>query len=138
MCMALYIASDRPLPLIPLREAQHFHTAELKPDQEAVRSHFGNAHVLYAGSGQGCGCDFNYGREDPEVQDYPEGLATAKESVAELVRYVHDSRVREIYCCWFGNESDPAAHKRIVRPAILGAPDFFFREGELLIVEHDG
>jgi hypothetical protein len=138
--MALYIASDRPLPLRPW-QAQPFHTAELKPDQEAVRSHFSNPHVVYAGSYEGCGCGFNYGREHPETDDDPENLAAAKESVAELVRYVQESGVREIYCCWFDDESEPAAHKRTVTPAILGAQDFFFRfreGGELLTVDRDG
>jgi hypothetical protein len=137
--MALYIASDRPLPLTPpVGEGQHFRTAELKPDQEVVRSHFSNPHVLYAGSYEGCGCGFNYGREHPEREDYPEHLASAKESVAELVRYVHESGVREIYCCWFGDESEPTAHKRTVTPAILGTQDFFFRKRELLTVDRDG
>jgi hypothetical protein len=137
--MALYIASDRPLPLTPpVGEGQHFRTAELKPDQEVVRSHFSNPHVLYAGSYEGCGCGFNYGREHPEREDYPEHLASAKKSVAELVRYVHESGVREIYCCWFGDESEPTAHKRTVTPAILGTQDFFFRKRELLTVDRDG
>src|SRR5688572_14621997 len=62
MCMALYLASDRPLPLIEQREipkdalssptwpreAQRFHTALLRPEQEVVRSHFSLPHILYA------------------------------------------------------------------------------------------
>jgi GGDEF domain-containing protein len=80
--MALYIASDTPLPLIQQREiskdamssptwpreAQRFHTAQLRPEQDAVRSHFSLSHVLYAGSYEGCGCGFNFGREYPDAE----------------------------------------------------------------------
>ncbi len=151
MCMALYIASDRPLPLTKQpeypkdctssptwpREAQRFHTATLQEKQEAVRFHFGYPHVLYAGSYEGCGCGFNYGREYPEAEDDAEHLTAARESVAELVRYVRDSGVREIYSCWFDDEGKPTARERTVAPEALASPDFVFGEQELLRIDHD-
>lgn len=77
MCMAIYIASNDPLPIIQQREyskdafssptwpreAQRFHTATLRKEQEIVRTHFHYPHVLYAGSYEGCGCGFSYGRQ---------------------------------------------------------------------------
>jgi hypothetical protein len=151
MCMAVYIASDRPLPLTkqpeypkdcissptwPM-EAQRFHTAELRPAQEAVRSHFQFPHVLYAGSYEGCGCGFNFGREYPSDEDDPKHLTVARESVADLIRYVRESGVRQIYSCWFDDEAKPTAHERTVKPEALAAQDFFFREQELLSIDHD-
>jgi hypothetical protein len=61
MCLALSIASDHKLPIIPQRdipegamdsptwpqEAQRFHTAILLPHPEVIRSHFTHPHVLY-------------------------------------------------------------------------------------------
>jgi hypothetical protein len=148
--MALYIASDHQLLVIQYREypkdamssptwraVQRFHTAELRPEQEAVRSHFGCEHILYAGSYEGCGCGFNFGREYPDVEDAPEDLIAARESVAELVRYVRESRVREIYSCWFGDEAKPKVHERTVTPDALALADFFFREHELLKIDHN-
>jgi hypothetical protein len=149
--MALYIASDRPLPLTkqPVyakdcissptwpREAQRFHTATLQPKQEAVRSHFTHPHVLYAGSYEGCGCGFNYGRQYPEVEDEAEHLTAARESVAELVRYVRGSGVREIYSCWFDDEAKPTLHERTITPETLASPDFVFGEQELLRVNYE-
>ena len=151
MCMVLYIASDRPLPLTKQpeypkdctssptwpREAQRFHTATLQPKQEAVRSHFSHPHVSYAGSYEGCGCGFNYGREYPEAEDDAEHLTAAHESVAELVRYVRDSGVREIYSCWFDDETKPTVRERTVTPEMLASPDFVFGEQELLRIDHD-
>ena len=150
MCKALYIASDKSLPLTKQpeypkgctlsptwpREAQRFHTATLKPKQEAVRSHFSYPHVLYAGSYEGCGCGFNYGREYPQSENDSEHLTAARESVAELARYVRDSRVREIYSCWFDDEAKPIVRKRTVTPEMLASLEFIFEEQELLTIDH--
>jgi hypothetical protein len=146
MCLALFVASDRPLHVIEERayskdamlsptwprEAQRFHTAVLRQEQEGVRSHFGYPNVLYAGSYEGCGCGFNYGRIYPDAEDDVEHLTAARESVNDLVRYVQDSQVREIYSCWFDNEAKPIVFQRTVTPEMLAAEDFFFREQELL------
>jgi hypothetical protein len=150
MCKALYIASDRPLPVTKQpeypkdctssptwpREAQRFHAATLKPTQEVVRSHFSHPHVLYAGSYEGCGCGFNYGREYPEAEDDADHLTAARESVAELVRYVRDSGVREIYSCSFDDEAKPTVHQRTVTPETLASPQFIFGDLELLRIDH--
>jgi len=117
------------------REAQRFYTATLNTTQEAVRSHFSYPQVLYAGSYEGCGCGFNYGREYPEAEDDAEHLTAARESVAELVRYVRASRVQEIYSCWSDDEAKPTVHQRTVTPEMLASPDFIFREQELLRIE---
>jgi hypothetical protein len=149
MCLALYIASDRQLPLIKqpeyasdcvaspnwLAEAQRFHTATLELSQEAVRLHFSHPHVLYAGSCEGCGCGFNYGREYPEVEDDAEHLRAARESVAELVLYIRESGVREIYTCWLEDETKPILRHRTVTPEALASPDFVFAERELLRID---
>jgi hypothetical protein len=151
MCMALYIASDKPLPLTKQpeyakgctssptwpREAPRFHTATLQPNQEAVRLHFSHPHILYAGSYEGCSCGFNYGREYPAVEDDAEHLKAARESVAELVRYVRDSGVREVYSCCFDDEAKPTVRERSVTPDSLASPDFVFGEQELLKIDHD-
>jgi hypothetical protein len=150
MCLALYIAADHPLPIIierehpkdamlsPTwpREAQRFHTAAIRPEQEPVRMHFSHAHVLYAGSYEGCGCGFNFGREYPEAEDDPEHLAASRESIAELVRYLREQNVKEIYVCWFDDESKPTIFRRTIAPEALASPDFFFREQELLQLNH--
>jgi len=151
MCLALYLASDHSLPIIPRREspkdamssltwpreAQRFHTAALGSPQEAVLPQLSRKHVLYAGSYEGCGCGFNFGRQYPDAADDAEYLTAARESVAELVQYVRDSRVQEIYSCWFDDETKPAVHQRAVTPEMLSSPDFFFRELELLKIDHD-
>jgi len=150
MCLALYRASGHQMQIIQQREypkdamssptwpreAQRFHTAELRPGQEAVRAHFSHPQVLYAGSYEGCGCGFDFGREYPEAEDEPEQLIAAAQSVEELVRYVRELRVLQIYTCWFGDEAQPTLHERTVTPATLASQEFFFREQELLSIDH--
>ena len=42
-----------------------------------------------------------------------------------------------MYCCWSGDESEPKEFERHVTPDSLAAEDFYFREKELLIIDHD-
>jgi hypothetical protein len=133
MCLALYIASDQPLTLIPWRDDRPaFHVTELKPEQEHVRRQFSHPHVYFAGGHEGCACPFNYGREFPEHEDDPEQLTAARECVARLSAFVHESKVAQIYTCQFDEEYQPREHKRSVTPEQLRAPEFVFRDRELL------
>jgi hypothetical protein len=152
MCLALYIAGEHPLPIVdpsPVSsgaksapdepgQAESFLTAELRPEQVAARAHFSSRYVLYAGGSEGCACVFNYGRQYPDLEDDEAYRAVAREVVAALVRYVADSQVQEIYGCCFGDEGQQKLSERTVTPATLRSPSFFFRERELLRVEHDG
>jgi len=102
-----------------------------------VHSHFSHPHVLYAGSYEGCGCGFNYGREYPEAEDDAAHLTAACQSVAELVRSVRDSGVREIYSCWFDDEAKPTVHQRTITPETLASPEFVFGDRELLRIDYE-
>ena len=148
MCLALYIGSTRTLPLIPYPDyprsalasaewpqmAQRFCTAELAEEEQVVRRHFSMPIVVLAGSYEGCSCGFNYGRQYPGYENEKEDLRAAQESVSALVAYIRDNQVRELYACWFGDESLPHETERRVTIAELSSATFFFREKELLHV----
>ena len=70
--------------------------------------------ILFAGSYEGCSCGFNYGREYPESEDEEDHLLAARESVAELVRYVRENQVKQLYACWFDDEALPNESTRTV------------------------
>ena len=54
MCMAVYIAADQPLTLVPWDEAHPaFYLADVDPADLPVLSQFTKAHVAYAGSHEG-------------------------------------------------------------------------------------
>lgn len=137
--MVAYIASRIPLPLIPFREdAPAFNVTELTEHERPVLSHLALPHVCQAGSHTSCGCGFNEGREHPQVHDDPAAARVdALESSARLARYVREHRVEQIYSCWSGDEGEPQAFERHITPEDLVAHDFFFRERELLNIDHD-
>lgn len=139
MCMVVYIASHAPLPLIPYREnAPTFNVTDLTEHERSVLQHLALPYVRQAGSHTCCGCGFNEGREHPEVYDDPAvERADALESSSQLAHYVREHRVEHIYSCWSGDEGEPRESDRRITPDILTAEDFFFRERELLIIDHD-
>jgi hypothetical protein len=136
--MVAYIASRSPLPLIPFHEdAPAFNVSELTEHEQPVVRHLTLPHVRQAGSHTSCGCGFNEGREYPEVYDDPiAARADALESSSRLARYVREHRVEQIYSCWSGDEGEPMAFDRRIKPEDLVAEDFFFREKELLTIDH--
>jgi hypothetical protein len=137
--MVVYISSRSPLPLIPWQQdAPAFNVTELTAHEEPVRRLLSLPLVRQAGSHTSCGCGFNEGREHPEVYDDPAAeRADAVRSSSQLARYVREHHVEQIYSCWSGDEGEPQAFERRVTPDALVAEDFFFRERELLIVDHD-
>src|SRR5438132_104920 len=123
MCMAVYIAADSPLPLIPWDETRpSFYVAELGQEDERVRAQFTKRHVVYAGSHHGCGCGFAYGRYPDHEK--PEETTACTDSVARLAGYLRDivSRVGivELFACWEGQQADAPTRRRTVTPAEIG------------------
>ena len=139
MCIVAYIAARSPLPLLAWQdEAPAFNVTELTAHEQPVLRHLPLPHVRQAGSHTSCGCGFNEGREYPEAYDDPAAeRATALESSSRLASYVREHRIEQIYSCWSGDEGEPKEFERHIRPDDLVAPEFFFRERELLLVDHD-
>lgn len=139
MCLVVYVASHSPLPLTPLPPGPPaFNVTRLTQYEEPVRRHFTLPEVRQAGSHTGCGCGFNEGREHPEAYADPTAeRADALVSSARLRQYVREHQVRQIYSCWSGDEGEPQQFERRIKPDDLAAGDFFFRERELLLVDHD-
>jgi hypothetical protein len=136
--MVAYIGSRSRLPLIPFREdAPAFNVTELSEPEQAVLRHLALPYVRQAGSHTSCGCGFNEGRQHPEFSDDPAAERVASlASSARLAEYVREHRVEQIYSCWSGDEGEPKEFERHVTPEDLLAENFFFRERELLIIDH--
>ncbi len=139
MCLAIYIASDEPLPLIVWNEqSPSFHVIDLSEHEQIVRKQFSSPYVYYVGTNEGCGCAFNYGREYPDYEDDPEELKAAEESVARLVDYLSDvvSKVGsvQVFSCWEGEGGKSPEDVREVTPDEIRRKDFIFRVPELLII----
>lgn len=137
--MVVYIASRSPIPLIPWRQdAPAFNVIELSDQERKVCRHFTLPHIYQAGSHTSCGCGFNEGREHPECGDDATAESSeALESSSKLVHYIREYRVEQIYSCWSGDEGESKESERRIRPDDLIELDFYFREKELININHN-
>jgi hypothetical protein len=131
MCYLLYLGADTELPLIPspgfesLREswphgAPPLIVEPLREEVLAVKRHFPEAHVVYAGSFESCGCGFNRCVVDlgflneEEQKEEDELVALSVGSRKALHDYVRDHGVSTLYGCWAGDEELPSEDEREV------------------------
>jgi hypothetical protein len=139
MCLVVYLASDRPLPLISWDEnARGFHVTELTGEKdEPVRVQFTQPHVYYAGSHTICGCGFNYG-QDPLAEDDPEELALRARTLSAMSDYlasaVANGGTIELFACWEGDQAAVPEHRRELAPDAFRSSDFVLQEKELIVV----
>jgi len=137
MCMAVYVAAEEPLTLVPWNEAQPaFYVASVDASDLPVVSQFTKAHVVYAGSHEGCGCGFQYGKH-PEFREPDEAVARRR-SLDQFATYLAGEIARvgpvELYACWEGDQAAPVEHRRALTPNDLRSNDFFFLEKEFSLV----
>lgn len=123
MCMAVYIASENPLPLIEWSEkSPAFHVTELKGDpDERVRAQFSKPHVVYAGSHEGCGCGF-FKLRNAEHHSAEE-VDACRESLQRLGDYLDASLDRsgelELFTSWEGDQGkEPEARRELTTDAV--------------------
>jgi hypothetical protein len=133
MCLAVYIASDVELPLVPWNDAKpSFYVKELIYNK-GVRKQFSFPNVRYVGSNAGCGCGF---LKDGVVG---EELVEALENYAGLAAYVLKLRDRgadiQVFSCWEGDQEKKQDSRNIIRVTDLLADDFEFKEKALYVIE---
>jgi len=136
VCIAVYIAANRPPPTIDWDESQPaFYVATLGKDEEPVRKQFTKPHVYCAGSHERCGCGFQLGKdrgpEDPEQ-------VRGRESLGAFSKYLEDALTRvddlELFACWEGEQEAGVGHRRHLTPTDLHRDDFCFLERELSVL----
>jgi hypothetical protein len=98
MCLCFFVASDRPLPLVPWdAQAPGFNTAPLSELEEPVRRQFSLAQIVYAGAHTRCACGFQSDLDDPSA---------VTRSRAALVQYIGEvarAGPVEVFVCWEGD-----------------------------------
>jgi hypothetical protein len=142
MCKMVYIAADRPLPLIEWQENNPgFWTGAIQED--GVRKQFTKPYVYEAGSHEGCGCGFAYGiwpidDDSPWAEGRRADEEAGRESVRRLSEYlsraVEEGEV-ELYACWDGDQEKDPVERATITPADLGGPAFEFKDSQFLIVQ---
>ena len=133
MCYVLYLAADRPCPVIAWNEqAPGFHVADLDANEDPVRAQFTKPYVYYVGAHTHCGCGFRW--SDGQYDPADEEVATA-ESMRRLSDYLsalaHAGGV-ELYACWAGDERVAPESRSSRTAAELDRPGFCLRERQFL------
>ena len=130
MCLAVYIASDKPLPLISwVEEKPSFYVEEAKNDNTGVKKQFKYQYIYYAGTHEGCGCGFfkdgEVGEELAKVEENYTNLSVflknAKESGAKL----------QIFSCWEGDQTAEPEFREEINEENLNEKEFEFKEKAL-------
>jgi hypothetical protein len=125
MCLALYLASSRPLPIVAWDEVNPAFHVVLAPESAAgVRKHFRFENMYYAGSHQGCSCAFNYEHEYDSIIQLRNYLRSALASGAEI----------EAFVCRIGKEEQDVQHALVTSPEGIALPEFFFKDGQFLVI----
>lgn len=127
MCLAVYMASDRSLPLVAWNEkAPAFYVANLHTEDTGVRKQFTLPHVYYIGSHEGCGCGF---LKEGEVGEAFEQCHNNYLHLAEYIRRVQqDGAIIELFSCWEGDQEEEPELLEVVMPMDLEKPEYQFRE----------
>lgn len=124
MCLALYIASPKPLPVIPWDpEKPAFHVIPLPENRNDVRKLLPYPHIYYVGSHEGCSCAFNYEHDFKAViqlRDYLRKTLAVTDEIAG-------------FSCRPDQEQMVVKHSVTVSPTAIAMPEFFFQDGQRLV-----
>jgi hypothetical protein len=124
MCLALYIAASKPLPVIPRNPKKPaFHVVPLPENMQEVRALLPYPHIYYVGSHEGCSCAFNYEHEFRSALELRDYLRKALTVVDEIEGFSYRP----------GQETLDVLHSVIISPSGVALPEFFFQDGQRLL-----
>ena len=124
MCLALYIASVKPLPLVPWDPKKPtFHVVPLEEYDHRVRKILPQDYIYYVGSHEGCSCAFNYEHEIKAAVELRDYLRRALTVTSEI----------EGFSCRPGQADLKVKHSVTVSPSGVALPEFFLDDGQRLV-----
>ena len=124
MCLALYIASVKPLPVIPWDPKKPtFHVVPLGEDTNRVRKILTDPYIYYVGSHEGCSCAFNYEHDIKSAVELRDYLRRALTVTNEI----------EGFSCRPGQADLKIKHSVTVSPSGVALPEFFLDDGQRLV-----
>lgn len=124
MCLALYIASPKPLPLVPWDPKKPtFHVVPLDEENHHVRKILPYPFIYYVGSHEGCSCAFNYEHDIKAAVELRDYLRRALTITNEI----------EGFSCRPGHSDLKIKHSVVVSPSGVALPEFFLDDGQRLV-----
>jgi hypothetical protein len=124
MCLALYIAASKPLPVIPWNPKKPtFHVVPLPENMQEVRNLLPYPHIYYVGSHEGCSCAFNYEHEFKSALKLRDYLRKALTVVDEIEGFSYRP----------GQKTVNVMHSVIISPGGVALPEFFLQDGQRLL-----
>lgn len=141
MCTVVFIAADKPLPMVAWNEENpSFTVFELHKTREWVKEHFSKEFVYQLDSAFGCGCGFSYGLSEPQNDEQRKDEDEARKSVQGLSAYL--SQVLQFSSIEIfandGNEWNFDEIERLtVTPNYFGGHSFDFEGMKLFTVIND-
>jgi len=149
MCLQVFVASDKPLPIVSEQDPRIVFQAEpLWSSSVPVTRLFSKPYILALTSVGGCACGFRYAPDDLDIlaqTDVPDEIKSSvradyeasRESVYRLQAYLRramQSGEIEVYSCWYGDEEAEPETRRIVTPDHFGGDTFAFVERQFLTI----
>jgi hypothetical protein len=130
MCWALYLASDKELPLVPWDDAHPtFNTQALSENEYPVKEQFSLQNVIYLGSHQGCGCGF-MSTEESESKEKAAREKTVQSLSSYLDFALQNGARLEMFLCWEGDQAEVPVAKKSVTTNDFLKPAFPLAEKE--------
>jgi hypothetical protein len=139
MCTELFIASDRPLPIVCWQhEEPSFHMREIDEVDHWVKPHLSKPFAYSVGSHLGCACGFMYGfrdiKSEEEQQDESDAIQSVRRLSEYLNRVVQDGAV-EVLTFDGANWDDEATERKLISPSYFGGETFNIEDLNIFIVE---
>lgn len=133
MCLAVYVASDQPLPVVAWDEAApDFYIKQYQGRFQPLR-HVTKPYHYYVGSHTGCGCGFLYDGVSEGIAEYE----TIRRMYQRLARYLTDVTAGapvELFICWGGDEGTAPTQRLVTTPDELERGVVAFEEGQSITV----
>jgi hypothetical protein len=124
MCLALYIASPKPLPAVPWDpEKPTFHVVPLEETNHRIRKILPYPHIYYVGSHEGCSCAFNYEHELKAVVELRDYLRRALTLTSEIEGFSCRPELTDLN----------VKHSVTISPSGVALPEFFLEDGQRLV-----
>ena len=140
MCLAIFIALDRPFPVTPKEKHETpFRVTEIRPNDEGVRKHFSKPYIYEILGKDGCACDFQYDPRMEGVELCAEECRLARANLFQLAAYL--TRVLraggwlELYAGYCSELALPPTYRETITPEQLTLYEFDQSQRKFLKVQ---